>query len=112
MWNIQEMKSLKINCTVESHCWKIIDVSWCRIDDKNECGPLINWNHLTTEWKNINENKQMFFLVFHNVSMQDSGLYRCKIKSPTPTVSHTINVTVTGKDFIYSMYLLKKYIYK
>ncbi|KAI5625957.1 hypothetical protein C0J50_14511 [Silurus asotus] len=29
--------------------------------------------------------------------MQDSGLYRCEIKSPITTVSHSINVTVTGK---------------
>ncbi|KAF4075318.1 hypothetical protein AMELA_G00233110 [Ameiurus melas] len=97
MWKVRVMDKLKINCTVdsESHCWKNINVSWCKIEDKSECRSLKHSDHITTEWIRITENKGMLFLMFKNVSMQDDGLYRCEIKSTTPTVSHAINVTVT-----------------
>lgn len=97
LWKVRVMTSLKINCTVdtESHCWKNVDVSWCRIDNKSECRSLKHSDHITTEQRNITESKVMLFLIFQNISMQDAGLYRCEIKSLTPTVSHAINVTVT-----------------
>ncbi|XP_053085712.1 B- and T-lymphocyte attenuator isoform X1 [Pangasianodon hypophthalmus] len=97
VWKAPVMKSLTINCTVdsESHCWKNINVTWCRIDDKNECRALNRSNYTTNEWEKVNKNKRLLFLIFHNISMKDAGLYRCRINSPTPTVSHSINVTVT-----------------
>lgn len=99
VWKAREMDKLKINCTVEneSKCWNKIYFTWCRIGLKNECIHLNHSNHTTTEWTRINESTILLFLIFQNVSMQDTGLYRCKILSPAPSVSHAINVTVTGK---------------
>lgn len=114
-WKVRVMTSLKINCTVdtESHCRKNVDVSWCRIDNKSECRSLKHSDHITTEQRSITESKVMLFLIFQNISMQDAGLYRCEIKSLTPTVSHAINVTVTGNDIIliYTIYSFK-YVFK
>ncbi|XP_053495680.1 uncharacterized protein LOC128616861 [Ictalurus furcatus] len=100
MWRVRVSDHLKINCTVvsESHCWKNVDVSWCRIDNKSECRYLKHSDHILTGWRSITESKRMSFLIFWKISMQDAGLYRCEIKSPTPTVSHAINVIVTESD--------------
>ncbi|KAL7845607.1 hypothetical protein AOLI_G00237990 [Acnodon oligacanthus] len=100
VWKFPEKETLKINCTVmtESHCWKNLSASWCKIEDTDHCRPLSYSNHSGTGWRNITENERMFFLIFWNLSLQDAGLYRCKSDGPVFTASHTINVTVTASD--------------
>ncbi|XP_036419390.1 uncharacterized protein LOC118803003 [Colossoma macropomum] len=98
VWKFPEKETLKINCTVitESHCWKNLSVSWCKIEDTDHCRPLNQCNYTATEWRNFTENERMFFLIFWSLSLQDAGLYRCKSDGPVATTSHTINVTVTA----------------
>ncbi|KAL7845610.1 hypothetical protein AOLI_G00238020 [Acnodon oligacanthus] len=98
VWKFPEKETLKINCTVmtESHCWKNLSASWCKIEDIDHCRPLSYSNHSGTGWRNITENERMFFLIFWNLSLQDAGLYRCKSDGPVFTASHIINVTVTA----------------
>ncbi|GAA6074488.1 uncharacterized protein LOC113657158 isoform X4, partial [Tachysurus ichikawai] len=97
VWSARVKDQLMINCTVvsEPNCWNNIAVSWCKIDMKNEYRSLY---HTSTGWRTISESKRVFFLIFWEISLQDSGLYRCKILSPAPSVSHAINVTVTDSS--------------
>uniref|UniRef100_A0A3B4D1G5 Ig-like domain-containing protein n=1 Tax=Pygocentrus nattereri TaxID=42514 RepID=A0A3B4D1G5_PYGNA len=107
VWKSPEKETLKINCTVttESHCWKNVSVSWCKIEDTDHCRPLNHSNHTGTGWRNITEKERKFFLIFWSLSLQDAGLYRCKSDGPVFTTSHVINVTVTGKDIIVICYI-------
>ncbi|XP_017570593.1 uncharacterized protein LOC108437767 [Pygocentrus nattereri] len=100
VWKSPEKETLKINCTVttESHCWKNLSVSWCKIEDTDHCRPLNHSNHTGTGWRNITEKERKFFLIFWSLSLQDAGLYRCKSDGPVFTTSHGINVTVTASD--------------
>ncbi|XP_058262750.1 uncharacterized protein LOC131363839 [Hemibagrus wyckioides] len=96
VWRARVMDILMINCTVvsEVHCWKNIEVSWCRITEINECRHFHS-KHTITGWKSITESKRLLFLIFWKISFQDAGLYRCEMISPTSSMSHAINVTVT-----------------
>uniref|UniRef100_A0A673MHZ4 Ig-like domain-containing protein n=1 Tax=Sinocyclocheilus rhinocerous TaxID=307959 RepID=A0A673MHZ4_9TELE len=88
------MTKLKINCTITLHgCHRNPRVSWCKIYGNN-CKALNYSHHIRTEWKNITEHEWVAFLIFLNISMEDTGSYRCK--GGDTSVSHTINVTVTG----------------
>lgn len=118
VWKVHAMDKLKINCTVDikSRCLKNMTAKWCRIDDDNTCRPLKYSNYTTINWTQVTNSQRQMFLIFHNISMQDAGLYRCEIQSPATVISHSINVTVTGKHIIliytiysiYFMYALKK----
>ncbi|XP_056127721.1 uncharacterized protein LOC130105651 [Rhinichthys klamathensis goyatoka] len=88
------MTELKINCTITQHgCHRSPQVSWCKIYG-NHCKALNLSNYIETEWKEMTEHKGMAFLTFLKLSMEDAGLYRCK--EGDNSVSHVINVTVTG----------------
>ncbi|XP_050975283.1 uncharacterized protein LOC127170951 [Labeo rohita] len=87
------MTELKINCTVTLHgCPRNPRIKWCKITG-NDCKALNYSNHIRSEWKNFTEHGGMAFLVFLNISMEDTGFYRCK--EGDTSVSHAINVTVT-----------------
>lgn len=89
------MTELKINCTISQHgCHRSPRVSWCKIYG-NHCKALNHSVYIQTEWKIMTEHEGMAFLIFLNISMEDAGLYRCK--EGDNSVSHAINVTVTGK---------------
>ncbi|KAK1802952.1 hypothetical protein P4O66_021485, partial [Electrophorus voltai] len=98
VWRAAPMSTLKINCTVSipSHCWENLALSWCKVDEGNDCKPLNHSSHITTEWRKITGEYKTSFLVFRNLSKADSGLYRCKVDGRVSTISHIINVTVTG----------------
>ncbi|XP_059410248.1 B- and T-lymphocyte attenuator-like [Carassius carassius] len=87
------MSVLKINCSVTLHgCQRKPRVSWCKLFG-DDCKALNYSNYIRTEWKNITEQEWMAFLVFLNISMEDTGFYRCK--EGDMSIGHTINVTVT-----------------
>ncbi len=89
------MSVLKINCTIIlPGCYGSPSVSWCKIYGDG-CKYLNYSDHIITEWKNITEHEGMAFLIFLNISMEDTGRYRCR--EGDTSVSHAINVTVTGK---------------
>ncbi|KAK9981128.1 hypothetical protein ABG768_000693 [Culter alburnus] len=103
------MTVLKINCTVNlTGCVRCPNILWCKIDG-NDCKTVKTSGYIKTEWKKTTEHEWVAFLIFLNISMEDAGLYRCK-ESET-SVSHTINVTVTGHGHIQHMMLLLKFIY-
>ncbi|KAI2668395.1 B- and T-lymphocyte attenuator [Labeo rohita] len=90
------MTELKINCTITQHgCHRNQIISWCKIYG-NGCNALNYSNNMRTEWKNITANNGMAFLIFLNISMEDTGSYRCK--EGDTSVSHAINVTVTDNE--------------
>ncbi|XP_076839204.1 B- and T-lymphocyte attenuator [Brachyhypopomus gauderio] len=97
VWRAAPMQLLKINCTVttDPHCWKNTSVSWCKVDNGNDCKLLNHSSHTITEWRNITGDKRISFLIFRNLSASHSGIYRCKVDAYVSTVSHNINVTVT-----------------
>ncbi|KAL1282207.1 hypothetical protein QQF64_001010 [Cirrhinus molitorella] len=87
---------LKINCTIILRaCHRNPIISWCKIYG-NGCKALNHSNHMRTEWKSITEHNGMAFLIFLNISMEDSGFYRCK--EGDTSISHAINVTVTDNE--------------
>jgi len=92
------MTKLKINCTVTQYggCHRSPQVSWCKIYGSN-CKALNHSNYIETEWKNVTEHEGMAFLTFLKLSLEDEGLYRCK--EGDNSISHAINVTVTGKFY-------------
>ncbi len=91
------MSVLKINCTITlKGCHRSPSVSWCKLYGDG-CKYLNYSDHIRTEWKNITEHEGMAFLIFLNISMEDTGLYRCR--EGDTSVGHTINVTVTGKRY-------------
>ncbi|KAF4118639.1 uncharacterized protein LOC131542574 isoform X2 [Onychostoma macrolepis] len=92
------MSVLKINCTITlPGCHRNPRVSWCKTYG-NDCKALNYTNHIRTEWKSITEHEWMAFFIFLNISMEDTGFYRCK--EGDTTIGHAINVTVTdnGED--------------
>ncbi|XP_047673664.1 uncharacterized protein LOC125138368 isoform X2 [Tachysurus fulvidraco] len=101
VWSARVTERLMINCTVVSkpNCWNIA-VSWCKLEMNNECIYLTHSTHTSTVWGNITGSKRLFFLIFWEISLQDSGLYRCEIQSPAPSMSHAINVTVTDYNAV------------
>ncbi|XP_018944098.2 B- and T-lymphocyte attenuator-like isoform X1 [Cyprinus carpio] len=89
------MTKLKINCTITlDGCHRNPRVSWCKLNG-SDCKALNYSHHIRTEWKDIKKHEWMAFLIFLNISMEDTGLYRCK--EGDTSVSHAINVTVTDK---------------
>ncbi|XP_016298086.1 B- and T-lymphocyte attenuator-like [Sinocyclocheilus anshuiensis] len=90
------MTELKINCTLTLQgCHRNPRVSWCKLNG-SDCKALNYSHHIRTEWKSITEHEWVAFLIFLNISMEDTGSYRCK--EGDTSVSHTINVTVTDKN--------------
>ncbi len=89
------MSVLKISCTITlPGCHRSPSVSWCKLYG-DVCKSLNYSDHIRTEWKSITEHEGMAFLIFLNISMEDTGLYRCR--EGDTSISHAINVTVTGK---------------
>uniref|UniRef100_A0A9J8BUE9 Ig-like domain-containing protein n=1 Tax=Cyprinus carpio carpio TaxID=630221 RepID=A0A9J8BUE9_CYPCA len=89
------MTKLKINCTITlDGCHRNPRVSWCKLNG-SECKALNYSHHIRTERKDIKKHEWMAFLIFLNISMEDTGLYRCK--EGDTSVSHAIIVTVTDK---------------
>uniref|UniRef100_A0A671KMZ3 Ig-like domain-containing protein n=1 Tax=Sinocyclocheilus anshuiensis TaxID=1608454 RepID=A0A671KMZ3_9TELE len=85
------MTELKINCTLTLQgCHRNPRVSWCKLNG-SDCKALNYSHHIRTEWKSITEHEWVAFLIFLNISMEDTGSYRCK--EGDTSVSHTINVT-------------------
>ncbi|XP_052456535.1 B- and T-lymphocyte attenuator isoform X2 [Carassius gibelio] len=91
------MTELKINCTITTleGCHGNPRVSWCKINGSH-CKAFNYSHHIKTDLKSIKEHEWMYFLIFLNISVEDTGSYRCK--GGDTSVSHTINVTVRDKN--------------
>ncbi|XP_026119754.1 uncharacterized protein LOC113098915 [Carassius auratus] len=91
------MTELKINCTITTleGCHGNPRVSWCKCN-RSDCKAINYSHHIKTDLKSIKEHEWMYFLIFLNISMEDTGFYRCK--GGDTSLGHTINVTVTDKN--------------
>ncbi|XP_059407571.1 B- and T-lymphocyte attenuator-like [Carassius carassius] len=90
------MTKLKINCTITLEgCHRIPRVSWCKLNG-SDCKAFNYSHHIKTDLKSMKEHEWMAFLFFLNISMEDTGSYRCKVGDTS--ISHAINVTVTDKN--------------
>ncbi|XP_026060748.1 uncharacterized protein LOC113044792 [Carassius auratus] len=90
------MSVLKINCSVTLRgCQRKPRVSWCKLYG-DDCIVVNYSNSIRTEWKNITEQEGIAFLVFLNISIEDTGFYRCKVGDVS--IGHAINVTVTADN--------------
>ncbi|XP_051560383.1 B- and T-lymphocyte attenuator-like isoform X2 [Myxocyprinus asiaticus] len=86
------MTVLKINCSVTIYECKNPRILWCKIYG-NDCKALNDSVYIKSEWRNTAVHGGVAFLTFMNISMEDEGLYRCRVGETS--VSHNINVTVT-----------------
>ncbi|XP_018584002.1 B- and T-lymphocyte attenuator-like isoform X2 [Scleropages formosus] len=94
--NVFALEPLKIHCEIQ-FCEMKFNVSWCKIDDTNDCRNIDETPHIRTLLKTTPEdiNVHLSYLHFTQTSRSDSGQYRCKISGSITSVSHSIHVNVT-----------------
>ncbi|XP_064165911.1 uncharacterized protein LOC135240417 isoform X2 [Anguilla rostrata] len=95
VWMTYTKQTLRINCTVQ-HCGSTLTVEWCKIEMSSRCAPMNESAHIKIQWEQSQEDPDAAFLFLHftNISMKDSGLYRCTTRGNVSRISHSINVSV------------------
>ncbi|XP_028657160.2 uncharacterized protein LOC114651457 [Erpetoichthys calabaricus] len=86
----------RINCSV-NFCEQP-SVRWCKVAQDNICNEINETDSLKTEWRLLTGTSGIFFLTFLNVTVKDTGSYRCKAtanNSVQSVISHSIAVSVT-----------------
>ncbi|KAJ8004156.1 hypothetical protein DPEC_G00155860 [Dallia pectoralis] len=81
--------NVEINCTV-TLCPNSPPVLWKKVNEPS-WDPVNRTDHVEINVKKMN-NSETSFLIFKNISTNDSGLYRCIFQN---AVGHAINVTVS-----------------
>ncbi|XP_055763859.1 B- and T-lymphocyte attenuator-like [Salvelinus fontinalis] len=101
VWRASSGDHLKINCSVAFCTNSPSPVSWCKLGQSNyanDCFPVNTTGHIETQWRDSTNSRRdkegTSFLIFTSISVDDAGLYRCNYG---PTVSHSINVTVSER---------------
>ena len=95
------MKPLTVNCTITwQDCSSEPTVTWCKLLINNDCVKVNSTPDVAIhQERSLTEgNKIVSYLNFHRVEKHDDGLYRCEISGSLTVVSHTINVSVSGKS--------------
>nr|XP_046260775.1 B- and T-lymphocyte attenuator [Scatophagus argus] len=93
-WKVTPRQSLTVKCPVK-HCGESLNVTWCKMLDKCE---QINYteNVETRQTDGRVKDELISFLTFNQISIYDSGLYRCYLKGyKYEHVSHSINISVS-----------------
>ncbi|XP_041115962.1 B- and T-lymphocyte attenuator-like isoform X2 [Polyodon spathula] len=87
------MRTLTINCTV-NYCEEEPEVTWCKILG-SDCKPLNA--RVETSWNQPSIHSAVSSLTFFNISLNDSGQYRCKAVDVRgiSSVGHSITVNVS-----------------
>ncbi|XP_041115871.1 B- and T-lymphocyte attenuator-like [Polyodon spathula] len=95
-WNVSVMKTLTINCTV-NYCEEQPEVTWCKILG-SDCKPLNAT--VETSWNQPSIHSAVSSLTFFNISLNDSGQYRCKVVDVRgiSSVGHSITVNVSEEE--------------
>ncbi|XP_041821893.1 uncharacterized protein LOC121627203 [Chelmon rostratus] len=86
---------LVIDCPVHFCINSTPTVSWFKLDKTAVPADVSSGSHIKTEWKQLNHSDGISHLIFQNILMSDSGVYRCH---SDVTVSHSINVSVYGNE--------------
>lgn len=97
VWKASPGKQLKINCSVVLCSNLQPPLLWCKVDESNNCNTVNTTTLIQTQWTNFTNTTGILFLVFTSISIDDAGLYRCALNEAS--VSHSVNVTVSGKQF-------------
>ncbi|XP_033864347.3 B- and T-lymphocyte attenuator-like [Acipenser ruthenus] len=94
--NVSVMKTLTINCTV-NYCEEEPEVTWCKILG-TDCKPLNA--AVKTSWNQSSNHSAVSFLTFFNISLNDSGQYRCKAVDVRgiSSVGHSTTVNVSEEE--------------
>nr|XP_015219229.1 PREDICTED: B- and T-lymphocyte attenuator-like [Lepisosteus oculatus] len=99
MQNISATGRLTITCGIK-YCEEKPVVRWCKLHEK-ACLPVKEADMITTEWKEKDPNSATYSLTFSNITLGDSGQYRCEAAANVSseyqsTVSHSILVSVSA----------------
>lgn len=100
VWKAAPRQKLTVSCPVK-HCGESLNVTWCKLLSKNKCQWLNNANNveITQNYSDVKELTS--YLTFKCISTHDDGLYRCDVKGYNyKLISHTINISVSGRLFI------------
>lgn len=93
------MKPLTLNCTIRwKDCTSAPSVTWCKLDVNAVC-VKVKSTHRVAIYQERGpgvENELINYLKFINVTEYDDGLYRCKVFGSITSISHAINVSVSG----------------
>ncbi|XP_066563008.1 B- and T-lymphocyte attenuator [Amia ocellicauda] len=95
-WNVSVTDVLTLECPVH-YCDKPPPVKWCQLHG-TYCILMNESNTIKIEWKHLDNKSGNYSLTFLNISLDDSGLYRCEAAANTSSVSHTINVSVSESN--------------
>ncbi|KAJ8255933.1 hypothetical protein COCON_G00197970 [Conger conger] len=87
---VSSMDSLKISCAF-IHCERKLHFKWCKLNESN-CMYINKTEYIE---KN-NDGSGIFYLNFVNISMIDSGDYRCEMSGNLSFKSHPITVIVNA----------------
>ncbi len=96
-------KTFKISCNLMSCDGQTINVTWTK-ENMNEWIPVSESDQMSTSQSYSSSDPKMLtsYLTFTNISKHHDGLYRCDLKlSNSSTVSHHINVSVSGNKYDY-----------
>ncbi|XP_042282275.1 B- and T-lymphocyte attenuator isoform X1 [Thunnus maccoyii] len=93
-------QNLTVRCTVK-HCGQSLNVFWCKQVDTVTCQQINNTKNVEITQSDDDVKKLTSFLTFKWISTHDDGLYRCDLRGNNYSlISHTINVSVSGRLFI------------
>ncbi|XP_028836919.1 B- and T-lymphocyte attenuator isoform X2 [Denticeps clupeoides] len=88
------MDNVIIKCPI-TYCDAEPIILWCKVTAGNDCNRFNSTSPSDIRWENTGEKTGTSVLQITNVTMKDSGLYRCKIMSGgIHLTSHSITVTV------------------
>ncbi|XP_055769952.1 uncharacterized protein LOC129845985 isoform X2 [Salvelinus fontinalis] len=78
-WRAPISGSVTVSCVV-SFRFELI-VSWCR-EDGDTCLPLKGQSRHTLTWNHTGPGTGVSYLTLHNITLSDSGYYRCFVSLP------------------------------
>ncbi|XP_046886623.1 B- and T-lymphocyte attenuator-like [Hypomesus transpacificus] len=95
--NASSGEDLRMECPVHFCSDAQPVISWCKLDDSNNCSPFNRSARTETHWQNLTYNTGISFLNMKDVSTNDTGQYRCQYRSD---MSHSIKIRVSERTDI------------
>ncbi|KAJ8362562.1 hypothetical protein AAFF_G00368100 [Aldrovandia affinis] len=92
-WTAFTMETLAINCTIID-CGTETELSWCKLDNITGCQTITETELIQMELRRKDTNQGLYFLHFTNVSVNDTGSYRCRTTGNVSLVSQSIEVFI------------------
>lgn len=97
--------SVTVSCGVSFRVEPI--VSWCR-EDGDTCLPLKGQSRHTLTWYHTGSGTGVSYLTLHNITLSDSGYYRCFFSlpdycDPNTRISRPLELNVTSKYVTFAL---------